>query len=130
MDETELLRMLNERYGSSYRPEGRLILQKEKLFHYSGTGTKLPYKWMGSHIAHTDLTLTIEGAQQLGTTATRNVLTVTPQQATSYYDGEELEGFEGAGAVILRTPDLVIGPGLLEGGKVRNILPKSRRTKI
>ena len=130
MAEAEILAGLNERYGSKYEPKGRLILRKEKLFLYSGPEVQLKYDWCGLHIANTDLSLTIEGTQLLGTTASKNVIDVTAEEAREYYRGRDLPGFEGEGFVILKTSHRVVGPGLLEGGRIRNILPVSRKTKL
>ena len=131
MDEgIELLARLNDYYGSSYRPEGRLIFSKEKLFLYTGGETKLQHNWIGLHIANFDLSLTVEGAQKLGTTAAKNVITLTKEQARKYYRGEDLAGFQGQGPAILKTEDMIIGPGLLQEGKIKNILPESRKSKL
>jgi NOL1/NOP2/fmu family ribosome biogenesis protein len=128
-DEEKLLERLNAHYGASYAPQGRLTLRKEKLFLYTGEETKIPHDWAGIHLATADLSLSIEGAQELGTTASRNLVTVTGGQADAYYLGEDLDGFEGEGHAILRTRDRIIGPGLLEGGKIKNTLPESRKAK-
>jgi len=124
----ELLARLNGRYGSSYTVDGRLMLKKDKLFVYSGPESKLRGVWNGLHIGCVDLSLTIEGAQKLGTTASKNTVTVTTNQARAYYDGEDLKGFPGEGPVILKTKDRVIGPGLIVDGAIRNSLPQSRKT--
>jgi NOL1/NOP2/fmu family ribosome biogenesis protein len=124
----DLLASLNERYGASYAPRGRLFLRGGKLFLFSGAETRLKHVWMGLHIAGVDLSLTIEGAQLLGKTATRNCLTVGREDADRYFRGEDMAGPPGDGRVIMRTNDRIIGPGLVEGGKVRNALPKSRKT--
>jgi NOL1/NOP2/fmu family ribosome biogenesis protein len=128
-DGGELLRNLNEYYGSSYQTEGKLLLRKGKLFLFTGTPTKLPYDRIGLHIANTDLSLTVEGAQLLGTTSTSNIIEITREQADRFYRGGDIEGYGGEGNVILRTVDSVIGPGLLAGGRIINTLPKSRKTK-
>ena len=131
VDESEtLLARLNEYYGSSYKPEGELILNKEKLFVYTGGKTRLSNVWCGLHIANTDLSLTIEGAQRFMATATKNTLTLTSDQAERYYLGEDLAGFEGDGQRLLKTHDVALGPGLLEGGTLKNVLPQSRRTSM
>ncbi|MFH1056068.1 MAG: hypothetical protein V1744_08255 [Candidatus Altiarchaeota archaeon] len=124
----ELLDRLNEYYGSTYKPEGKLILRKEKLFLYSGPDTKLPYDWIGSHIANTDLSLSIEGAQKLGTTATKNVVTVTKEEAERYYQGVDLLGYPGCGHRILKTTERIIGPGEIQDDTIKNTLPQSRKT--
>jgi len=126
----ELLRKLNDRYGSSYQPEGRLLLRKEKLFLYTGEGTRLPYDWLGLHIANIDLSLTIEGAQLLGPTAAKNTITITKQQADRYYRGQDIPGIQGEGHVILKTPERTIGAGRLQNGTLKNTLPESRKTKL
>ncbi len=129
MDEAgELLARLNGRYGSSYAPAGRIILRKGKLFVYSGPQTNIKGVWQGVHIGSEDLSLTIEGAQKLGTTASENTIEVAQARARAYYDGEDLKGFKGEGPVILTTKGRPIGPGLLKDGKIINILPLSRRT--
>jgi NOL1/NOP2/fmu family ribosome biogenesis protein len=130
VDEKELLQLLNERYGSSYTPCGKLILRKEKLFVYSGPEIHLKYDWCGLHIANTDLSLTIEGAQILGTTASKNIVSITMEQAKYYYLGNDIPGVTGEGFCILESESRIIGPGLLFDGKVKNILPASRKTRI
>ncbi|MFH0862260.1 MAG: hypothetical protein V1875_04440 [Candidatus Altiarchaeota archaeon] len=130
MDEAELLKRLNERYGSLYSPQGRLIPRREKIFLYSGPEVVLKYGWCGLHIANMDLSLTIEGAQLLGATASKNLVAITPEQAKEYYLGRDLPGFEGDGYVILRTAHRIVGPGLLGGGLIKNTLPDSRKTKL
>ncbi|MBD3387771.1 MAG: hypothetical protein GF416_01870 [Candidatus Altiarchaeales archaeon] len=125
----DLLERLNSHYGSSYQPRGTLTIKKDKLFEYTGPDTDLNTYWMGLHLANADLSLTIEGAQRLGITASENVLVIKKAEADRYYGGEDLEGHLGGGFTILKTRDLVVGPGLLEDGRVKNILPKSRKTR-
>jgi len=125
----ELLARVNEYYGSSYGPEGRLILRKERLFLYTGEETKIIADWMGLNIANTDLSVTIEGAQAIGVTATKNVVELTQKDAQKYYCGCDLPNHQGSGPVILKTKDRIVGHGLLEDGKIRNTLPKSRLTE-
>lgn len=129
MDEQELLRRLNEHYGTDYRPQGKLILKKGKLFVYTGEDTSLPYDRIGLHIANDDLSLTIEGAQELGTTATRNVVTVSQENAEQYYRGEDVAATEGGGYVILKTSVRIVGPCKIVDKRVINSLPESRKTK-
>lgn len=126
----ELLRRLNDYYGSSFKPEGGLILRGGKLFLYTGGETKLKTEWVGLHIASEDLSLTVEGAQLLGTTAEKNLLTITSDEARRYFRGEDLPGRNGAGHVILKTDERIIGPGLLDAGKIKNKLPESRKAKL
>jgi NOL1/NOP2/fmu family ribosome biogenesis protein len=127
-DSKELLERLNLYYGSTYVPEGRLILKGEKLFVYSGYDTKLRTDWVGLHLANTDLSLSIEGCQIIGASAKANVVTVNKAEAKNYFDGHDLPGFGGCGPVIIRTSERVIGPGLLCQDKIQNLLPQSRRT--
>jgi len=125
----DLMRRLNEYYGSSYAPQGKLTVRDGKLFLYAGGETRLKTVWRGLHIANADLSLTIEGAQLLGTTASRCVVDVTEKQARSYYLGGDIPGHEGTGFCILKAEGIIAGPGLLEAGKVKNVLPESRKTR-
>ncbi len=129
-DAEQLMERLNSYYGSSYKPEGRIFLRGERLFLYTGSETGLPYDWMGLHLANTDLSLTIEGAQKLGTTASVNLVEISREHADAYYRGEGLAGFDGTGYVILRTRDRIVGPGLLEASHIKNVLHDSRKTSF
>jgi len=130
VDEQELLGRLNEYYGSEYKPDGNLTIRGEKLFLYTGGATKLHALWRGLHIANTDLSLTIEGAQLFGKTAKKNTVIVSKEQAEKYYCGEDLSGFVGSGFVLIKTRQRPIGCGRIEDGRIVNILPGSRTSGL
>jgi NOL1/NOP2/fmu family ribosome biogenesis protein len=129
-NESELLESINEHYGSTYLPEGEMFIRAERVFIYSGGVSKLKALWKGLHLANTDLSLTIEGAQMFGKSATKNTITLTREQAEAYYRGQDLDGFTGEGYVLLKTTERPIGCGLLEGGRIRNIIHMSRMTSL
>ena len=127
---------INEHYGSSFTTDHMLLSKKEKngekIFIFSGKILpKLPADWVGLHVATMEdagVYLSIEGAQMVGKTATKNVVEITRGDSESLMKGEDLH-YSGAlrGYVILKQGGNIIGVCKAEEGRILNILPKSRR---
>jgi len=83
--------------------------------------------------------------QLFGRHATRNVLSVTKEQAVAYAKGDDIklstqkESLKSAlpasfqvsdGYVLLKYLDFPLGCGLLKGSQIKNVLPKARRMNV
>ena len=136
-EKREALEKINGYYGSELTTDYMLLRKKEKdgmkIFIYSGSELpKLPAEWVGLHLAtinNEGVSLSIEGAQLVGKTASRNVVEITRAQAEDLMKGLDL-GYDGElrGNVIVRTPTAIVGVCKADEGKITNTLPKSRRT--
>ena len=77
--------------------------------------------------------LSIDGSQLVGTTAKKQILNVTDEQAKNWLAGEnlELENPEVTdGYVILKNNQDFIGCGKLSRNILYNFVPKARRVKV
>ncbi|VVB81119.1 Ribosomal RNA small subunit methyltransferase F [uncultured archaeon] len=74
------------------------------------------------------LRLSIEGAQLVGPSATKNVCEITEEQLKQWFKGQDLK-VEGAysGFVILKCGSDYVGSGKFKEGLVLNFVPKARR---
>ncbi|MBU0761922.1 MAG: hypothetical protein KKD39_02760 [Candidatus Altiarchaeota archaeon] len=124
----ELLAKINSYYGSNYLPHGVLYIRDERFFLYTGGVIPLENVWQGLHIANTDLSLTIEGAQLFGKTAGKKHA-ISPEDTISYFKGEDLKTECDDGFVILTCNGKIIGCGLVESNTMKNLIPKSRLIK-
>jgi NOL1/NOP2/fmu family ribosome biogenesis protein len=130
MDESwELFERIKKHYGSSYFPQGGLFIRDKRLFAYSGGDTGLDSVWRGLNIANSDLSLTVEGSQLIGPSATKNKESITRAEMDSYFRGDDIKREANLGPVILDAGDGMFAPALSEGVALINILPKSRRAK-
>lgn len=74
------------------------------------------------------LRLSIEGAQIIGPTATKNVCEITEEQLKEWFKGQDLKK-EGdySGFVILKCGKDYVGSGKYREGLILNFVPKARR---
>lgn len=71
--------------------------------------------------------------QMFGHKATKNLITLSKEQAVSYVKGEDLRiGNPGAddGYVIVKYGDYVLGCGFLKGELLSNNIPKAKRLEV
>ena len=74
------------------------------------------------------LRLSIEGAQLIGPTATKNVCELTTAQLKQWFTGNDLEvDKEYEGFVILKHGNDYVGSGKYKEGRILNFVPKARR---
>ncbi len=135
----ELVRKINLEFGSDFNPaEFKFFIKDEKkkgkkIFIYSGEEIpKIPIEWIGFHFGtiHDDKFIpSIEGAQIIGRTATMRILDIDKKEAIDVMSGFDIGVTEEkpAGCYILKSGEDIIGVGKLEGKKIINIIPKSRR---
>ena len=129
-DAEQIISEIRRHYGSDYTPKGRLTLREERLFLYTGSDSNLENIWCGLHIANKDLTLTIEGAQIIGPTASKNILDIPIFDTLKYFRGEDITcGGAPDGPVIIRSEGTFIGGGICSGNHISNAVPISRRIK-
>lgn len=84
-------------------------------------------------LRHGELRLSIEGSQLIGPRATKNVVTLDPQQMRQWLNGQDLpwDG-EAEGFVILRSGTDFLGSGKYKPAerKILNFVPKARRIPL
>ncbi|MCX6694763.1 MAG: hypothetical protein NTU61_00485 [Candidatus Altiarchaeota archaeon] len=134
----EVLQRINDYYGSRFSTEHRLLAKKEregeKIFIYSGSELPtIPAEWIGMHIATISqdaIELSIEGAQTVGATASRNVVEIRREDAEKLMKGLDLE-YAGdlRGCVILKHAGKPICTCRADEGMIVNTIPLSRRTE-
>jgi len=78
------------------------------------------------------INLSTEGCQMVGKNATKNVVIVDKESAAKFLKGEDVFPTEAANCesqnfVILKCNEDFLGSSLFVDGKIKNILPKSRR---
>jgi len=131
------LSKINGYYASSFKTDS-LLLKKdekegEKIFIYSGIALpEMHLEWAGCHlatIAKDGVVLSIEGAQQIGKTAGKNVVEITRKDAQDLMEGLDLS-YDGPerGYVVLKLSGTPICVCKAEEGRIVNTIPQSRRT--
>lgn len=138
-DETiELAKKINQKFGSDFNPANLRFFVKDekrgdkKIFLYSGKEIpKIPAEWIGLHfgtIQNEEFIPSIEGAQIIGRTATM-IMDIGKEEAIDIMSGFDIGPSEEkpAGRYILKSGRDIIGVGKLEGKKIINIIPRSRR---
>ena len=135
-EKKELNQKIESQFGTNIADYIIFINPKNKLFligaDYAKVNIeKLRVNSLGLYfgeIYQEKLRLSIEGAQIIGKTATKNILEVDDGQADSWMRGEDfdidsdLEGF-----VIVKHKDDFLGCGKIAGKKLYNYVPKERR---
>ncbi|MFH1834810.1 MAG: hypothetical protein ABH851_01325 [Methanobacteriota archaeon] len=119
-------------------PKGEYLYRETKggvkYFLYTGCENPgLDVEWTGLHIG----TLvegvfqpTIEGAQLLGPSAGKNVVSVSREEAEKLMSGEEIMVENSVeGVVLLEVEELFFGAGKSEKGKIKQFITKSRLLK-
>lgn len=119
-------------------PKGKILARKTKdgvkYFLFSGDENPgLDIEWTGLHIGTIIggvFQPTIEGAQLLGPSAGKNVVSVSREEAEKLMSGEEI-GVETSdeGVVLLEVEGLFFGAGKSEKGKIKQFITKSRILK-
>lgn len=135
----ELVKKINSEFGSDFNPaEFKFFIKDEKkgrkIFLYSGNEIpKIPVEWIGLHfgtIQDNKFISSIEGAQIIGKTATKKVLEIGKEDVVNIMSGIDLDLKEEKPTdyYILKSGKDILGVGRLEGIKIINLIPKSRRT--
>lgn len=82
-------------------------------------------------IKENEIRLSIEGAQLIGSHATKNVVEIVPAQVMMWLRGFDLYTKEkGDSYVLLRSGDDIVGCGRWKDDKILNFVPKARRIKL
>ena len=82
-------------------------------------------------ISNSELRLSIEGSQLIGSKAKKNILEITQKQSRDWLKGEDLETKEKLkGFVLIKHENDFFGTGKIKENKVFNFIPKGRRLKI
>ncbi len=92
---------------------------------------------IGMQIAHMNGSIkpSTNFLQMFGRHATKNIVEITKEQAQKYIKGEDIEFHvppksASEGYVLLKYLEFPLACGLLKGNKVRNVLPKPRRSQV
>jgi len=136
----EFIGKINQQYQADLVLEGLLFQKDEKrdskkIFLFTGTHIpKVPAEWIGQHFGTIEsdgnVTLSIEGVQKVAGTA-RKTIELSRDDADEVFAGKDLGTTAGKtdGYYILKTKGEVLGIGRVEGDKLMNQTPKSRRTR-
>jgi len=122
-------------FGVMLGSEERIWLAARDVFSFDFS--KLPVNSIGMNFGklkrNGKFRLTIEGSQLVGRTAERNVAIVSDNDAESFLRGEDVNILQAIDCeehtfVILKTESgIILGSALFAEGKMKNLLPKSRR---
>jgi hypothetical protein len=135
----KLMEEMNLQYDSQLKEEGLFLSKDEKresrkIFLYTGDAIpNVPAEWTGQHYCTITgdkmIIPSIEGAQAIGKTA-KKTIDLDYEQAKYVMSGRDVEVAEEkeGGYYILKTGRDVLGVGFVEGRKILNRTPKSRRT--
>lgn len=118
--------------------EGMFFVKDEKhgtkkIFLFTGSHIpEVSVEWLGQHFATVkadgEISLSIEGAEIVGRTAKR-IVELSSKQADDLFAGEDVFVDESDGFYIVKSGDRVLCAGKVEGRRLLNPIPKSRRTK-
>ncbi|MBU0979569.1 MAG: hypothetical protein KJ709_02085 [Nanoarchaeota archaeon] len=129
-EKRSLLKQMDDQWGFKGRLSS-LYMNKEGRI-YESTAEPLDglrIETAGNYIAKQQidgLSLSIEGSQLIGPTATKNVVEIDAISAKAWMNGQDIEG-QGQGYVIIRYQDDFLGSGKASDGKILNRIPKIRR---
>jgi len=128
-DAVDMMDHVNGHYGSQYAPKGSLHIRSKKLYEHTGEWHGKKGVWDGVHLAWEDMTLTIEGAQRIGSTATENVVDISQSQVREYLKGDDIDIASPEGPIIIRASGLYMAPATGTSSGIKNTLSKSRICK-
>lgn len=136
----EIRQMIEEQWGASIS-EDYLFLEKNGKLHITTREIervdieRLRINSIGVYfgeLANGELRLSIEGAQLVGETATKNILQLTQEDLIPWMNGEDLKRDFGElkGFVLIKHGEDFIGCGKVKGNQLLNFIPKVRRLKV
>jgi len=143
----EIEKIIDKNYGSEFslRDYGVIlnnIEKKVKIFSKEILDlnlSKLKVNSIGIYFgklkANDKIHLTIEGSQLVGRDAKKNVSTISEENAFPFMSGKDVFPescieCEDHNFVIIKCGDDIMGTGLMQEGKIKNLLPKSRKFYI
>ena len=134
----KFLRRIEEQYGKvpAFFKKLAFVQGKEKIYLVTRDIENLDLESIrinsiGLYIAEIkkeQLRLSIEGAQLIGPTATKNVCELSTEQLKRWFKGEDIK-IEGSyeGFAILKHGKDYVGSGKYKEGYILNFVPKARR---
>lgn len=132
-----ILALLKEQWGFEQTLNYAFILSdKERIYIINRAVemidfSKLRINSLGLYFAefrNNELRLSIEGAQLIGTHATKNVVEINHDELKQWLRGEDLEKQSDVqGFVIIKYGNDFLGCGKIKEGKLLNFVPKARR---
>ena len=124
-------------FGVMLGSEERIWLAGRDVFTAGFDFAKLPVNSIGMNFGklkrNDKLRLTIEGSQIVGKTAERNFALIADERAESFMHGQDVDVLQAVECeehtfVIVKTENgTILGSALFAEGKLKNLLPKSRR---
>lgn len=135
--EAEMWRLIRTQFGVNPLPGYRLVRSGQRRIRLV---TQAAYQlipllpkpeviglYLGE-LGPSGIRLSLDGSQLIGPHATRQVVSLTSDQAEAWLRGETI-GIEDScrGYVIVRHQSDFLGCGSLSGGRLHNFLPKDRR---
>jgi NOL1/NOP2/fmu family ribosome biogenesis protein len=136
----DILAYLEQRFGiqKSHFKEFRLYSDRKGRFILGPRGIPLDMAIsLGMQIAHKngDLKPSTNFLQLFGKHVSKNFVSLAKVQAQSYMKGQDLEleispKTASDGYILLRYMGSPLACGLLKGNKVKNVLPKPRRSEV
>ena len=137
--EDRLLSALRERFGIEGAPASLKLLTSAKR---ARLVTREALEFLdvaavaGVYVARETpfgIHLSIEGAALLGPLAEKNVVEIPEDLVDAWMSGSDLQvgGLPGVepGPVILRCGEVYLGSGLYDGGRIRNMVSRARRSE-
>lgn len=127
------LKQLLKKYIFAKTEKDKIYIANREIEHIDLS--KLNINTVGMYFAELkkdQLRLSVEGAQMIGASATKNVLEITTEQMKQWFKGDDIdikEEGELNGFVILRSKKDFLGTGKIKENKILNFLPKTRRLK-
>jgi len=126
-------------FGVMLGSEERVWLAARDIFSLDFDFTKLPVNSIGMNFGklkrNGKMRLTIEGSQLVGKNAERNVAVIADEHAENFLRGEDVAVSQAVDCeehnfVIVKTEsEVIVGGALFGEGKLKNLLPKSRRIR-
>ncbi|MBW2970162.1 hypothetical protein KY319_03505 [Candidatus Woesearchaeota archaeon] len=134
----EFFKLIKEQYGKVPDVFEKLafVKGKDKVYVLSRDVGEIDLKnlrinSLGLYIAevkNTQLRLSIEGAQLIGPSASKNIVEISDEQFKDWFKGADLKvDGDFSGFVILKHKNDFVGSGKFKDGYVLNFVPKARR---
>ena len=138
----KILEKLNKQFGISKIPGFLIKIGQERIFLYQGNinekeilnlAETIPVERIGIYFAKVqgdEIRLSIEGAQILKDSITKNVFELDEKQTEEWMMGKELNVSSGKkGFIIMKHKNDFLGTGKASELKITNFIPKNRRLK-
>jgi NOL1/NOP2/fmu family ribosome biogenesis protein len=137
-EKKHLFNLIKEQFGSEINFDIVFVNTQNKIFvlsDFKGISLEgLRVNSLGLYLGelrNNEFRLSIEGAQLIGMTATKNILVLSDGQAKRWMAGEDFEVDSSLkGFVLVKHEKEFLGCGKIINGKLLNYVPKERRVNV